>query len=164
MKTLGQVYLEQLKAEAQATRNCLERIKPEHFDFKPTEKSMVMKNLVLTVSDIPRWITFAIEKGEVDFATYPHFNPGSGEEMAKHFDEVMAEAERVLSNVKDEDLSKKFELKNQGAVLMSSTVGETADSSIRHLVHHRGQLTVYMRLNNIPIPSIYGPSGDDQSF
>ena len=76
----------------------------------------------------------------------------------------MKEAKRVLGSVSDGDLAAAFTLRMGDKVLMSDTKLNTVSSSINHLVHHRGQLTVYMRLNNIPVPSIYGPSADDKSW
>jgi uncharacterized damage-inducible protein DinB len=125
---------------------------------------MAMGYLALLVADIPGWITYIIEKGEIDFATYEHFKPKTTAELVNHFEENVSGAKNALKNVSEETLSKIFYLKNQGQVLFSSPVKENIGSSINHLVHHRGQLTVYMRLNNIPVPSIYGPSADDKSF
>ena len=77
----------------------------------------------------------------------------------------MEGAKRALSNVSDEELmTAMFQLKSGDKVLMSDTKLNTVSSSINHLVHHRGQLTVFMRLKNIPVPSIYGPSADDKSW
>jgi uncharacterized damage-inducible protein DinB len=105
-----------------------------------------------------------IEKGEIDFATYDHYRPKTTAELVKHFDENLIATRKALQNVTDAGLSKTFVLKNQEQILFSSPVVENIGSSINHLVHHRGQLTVYMRLNNIPVPSIYGPSADDNVF
>jgi len=163
-ETIGMHYLKELEAETTATRKCLERIPMELSDWKPHEKSMAMGYLALLVAEIPKWITYAIEKGEVDFATYERYMPKTTSGLVNHFEKCLAGAKNALQNVADETLSKIFYLKNQGQVLFSSPVGETIGSTLNHWVHHRGQLTVYMRLNNIPVPSIYGPSGDDRTF
>jgi len=105
-----------------------------------------------------------IEKGEIEFATFEHFQPKTTSELVNHFDENLKGVRKALQNVPDEALSKTFFLKNQGQVLFSSPIGESIGSTINHLVHHRGQLTVYMRLNDIRVPSIYGPSADDKGF
>ncbi len=133
-------------------------------DWKPHEKSMAMGYLALLVAEIPKWITYTIEKGEIDFATYERYIPKTTSELINHFDKCLTGAKNALHNVSDEILSKMFYLKNQGQVLFSSPVGETIGSTLNHWVHHRGQLTVYMRLNGIPVPSIYGPSADEKSF
>jgi uncharacterized damage-inducible protein DinB len=161
---LGQIYLSQLDSEAEATRKCLERLSDDVLDFKPTEKSMPLKSLAITVSEIPKWIASIINEGDIDFATYPRFKMGSVDDLPKHFQECMTAARKALEGVTDEELMKEFSLKMKGETLSTDTKKNSVDSTIRHLVHHRGQLTVYMRLKNIPIPKIYGPSGDDQSW
>jgi len=163
-KSLGEIYLEELEAEVPATRKCLERIPIELSGWKPHEKSMELGYLALLVAEIPRWITYIIQKKEIDFATFTHFQPKTTSELVSHFDENLEGAKKALRNVKDEQFEEIFSLKNQGKLLFSSPIKENIGSSINHLVHHRGQLTVYMRLNNIAVPSIYGPSADDKSF
>ena len=156
--------MEELGSEVRATRSCIERIPDSLYEWKPHEKSMQMGYLTLIVADIPRWITFTIEKGEIDFATFPQFKLSTTEALVKHFDQNMKKIREVLKAVSDEELEKEFTLKNAGQLLISDTKKNTIGSSINHLVHHRGQLTAYMRLNNIPVPSLYGPSADERSF
>jgi len=157
-------YLEELKAETTATRKCIERIPETVYDFKPHPKSMTMGYLALLVAEIPLWITYMIEKSEIDFATFKHFEAKNTQDLVNHFDENMKSAERALQNVSDESLQEPFFLKANGQVLFSSPKIENIGATINHWVHHRGQLTVYMRLNDIPVPSIYGPSADDKPF
>jgi uncharacterized damage-inducible protein DinB len=160
----GTEYLKELETEATATRKCLERIPESLFDWKPHEKSMTMGYLALLVAEIPKWITHMIEKSEIDFATFEHVKPKNTSELVNHFDENLQGAKNALRDVSNEAFSEPFFLKNKGQVLFSSPKKESAGSAINHWVHHRGQLTVYMRLNNIPVPSIYGPSADDKGF
>jgi uncharacterized damage-inducible protein DinB len=162
--TFGSEYLKELDAEATASRKCLERIPEQLYSWKPHEKSMQMGYLALLVAEIPKWITYVIEKGEIDFATFGHFQAKTTDELVKHFDENLNSAREALQKASEDSLSGSFQLKNQGQLLFSSSKMETISQSINHLVHHRGQLTVYMRLNDIPVPSIYGPSADDKSF
>jgi uncharacterized damage-inducible protein DinB len=162
--TYGTEYLTELEAEARATRKCLERIPESSFDWKPHEKSMTMGYLALLVAEIPKWITQMIEKSEIDFATFPHVKVKTTDELVRHYDENLDGARKALQNISDEALSETFFLKNNGEVVFSSPKQENIRSTLNHWVHHRGQLTVYMRLNNIPVPSIYGPSADDRGF
>jgi uncharacterized damage-inducible protein DinB len=157
-------YLKELEAESIATRKCLERIPESLFDWKPHEKSMTMGYLALLVAEIPKWISYMLEKSEIDFATFEHFKPKNTLELVKHFDENVEGAKNALQRSSDQEILEPFFLKNSGQILFSSPKKENIGSSINHLVHHRGQLTVYMRLNNIPVPSIYGPSADDKGF
>ena len=154
----------ELEAEETASRKCLERIPMELADYKPHEKSMAMGYLALLVAEIPKWITHIIETSEIDFATFSHFQPKTTEELVNHFNENIKGAKASLQKFSDENLSEMFYLKNEGKTLFSSPKLDNLDSSINHMVHHRGQLTVYMRLNNIPVPSIYGPSADEKVF
>ncbi len=163
-KPLGQIYLTQLDAEVEATRKCLQRITDDSLEFKPMEKSMSMKSLAITVSEIPQWIAQIINQPDINFATYERFKLNSAADLAKHFDECVAEARKALESVTDEELAKDFSLKMGEQVLSTDTKQNSVDASIRHLVHHRGQLTVYMRMKGISIPKIYGPSGDEQNW
>jgi len=162
--TFGAEYLKELEAETTATRKCLERIPESLFDYKPHERSMTMGYLALLVAEIPKWLTTMVEQSELDFVTYSHFKPANTAELVKHFDENVQGAKIALAKVSNEALNETFYLKNNGQVLFSSPKKEFIESSVNHMVHHRGQLTVYMRLNDIPVPSIYGPSADDKGF
>jgi len=160
----GLEFLKELETEAIATRKCLERVPESLFDWKPHERSMTMGYLALLVAEIPKWITYMIEKSEIDFASFEHFKAKNTSELVNHFDENIKGAKNALQHVTNDEILQPFFLKNQGQVLFSSPKKENVGSSINHLVHHRGQLTVYLRLNNIPVPSIYGPSADDRNF
>lgn len=162
--TFGLQILNELEAEATATRKCLERIPVEKFDWKPHEKSMPLGYLALLVAEIPKWIQTMIEKSEIDFATFDHFQAKSTSELVSHFDDNLKKAKKALESVADEALSEPFSLKREGQVLFTASKKDTLAPLINHQVHHRGQLTVYMRLNNIPVPSIYGPSADDRPW
>ena len=162
--TFSEAFVKELEAEVTATRKCLERIPESLFDWKPHEKSMTMGYLALLVAEIPKWITHMIEKSEIDFASFEHFKPTNAAELVAHFDENVKGAKKALSLIKEGELAEPFSLKNQGKLLYSSPKKDNIESTINHMVHHRGQLTVYMRLNNIPVPSIYGPSADDRGF
>jgi uncharacterized damage-inducible protein DinB len=160
----GKEYLNELEAEVRATRNCLERIPETLYDWKPHEKSMNMGYLVLLVAEIPKWITYIIEASEIDLATFPHFQLKKTADLVIHYDENIEGAKKALQKVTDKDLSGNFSLKTNGQIIFTSPKKENVASTLNHWVHHRGQLTVYMRLNNIAVPSIYGPSADDKGF
>jgi uncharacterized damage-inducible protein DinB len=161
---LASEYLKELEDEAKATRKCLERIPETLFSWKPHEKSMNLGYLALLVAEIPLWITIMVEKGELDYATFKHIQPTTTKELVDHHDANMQAVRRALNNSNNEELETKFTLKYNGQELFSSSKKWNVSSTINHLVHHRGQLTVYMRLKDIPVPSIYGPSADDRSF
>lgn len=160
----GASFLKELEAEAASSRKCLERIPENLFDWQPHEKSMKLGYLALLVAEIPKWITTMINESELDFATYEHFEPKTTDELVKHFDDNLAAAKKALKSFSDEELDAPFSLKNQGHIVSEGTKLSMLEPTINHLVHHRGQLTVFMRLKDIPVPSVYGPSADDRSF
>jgi uncharacterized damage-inducible protein DinB len=105
-----------------------------------------------------------VEASEIDFMKFEHLQPKTTAELVAHFDANMKEARKALLATSDEALSEPFHLKAGGKLLMTLPKKENIGPSINHLVHHRGQLTVYMRLNSIPVPSIYGPTADETGF
>jgi uncharacterized damage-inducible protein DinB len=162
--TIAQLFLKELEAEIAASRKCLERISEDLYEYKPHEKSMAMGYLALLFADIPKWITATIEQGEIDLATWGRFKLNKTADLVEYFDQNIESARKVLSSVSDEALEEMFYLKTGEQELMKSSKKDSVSSSLNHWVHHRGQLTVYMRLNDIAVPSIYGPSADDKSF
>lgn len=160
----AEAFLKELSSEIPATRKCLERIPENLFDYKPHEKSMTLGYLALLVAEIPKWISVSIEENEIDFATFKHFQPNNTAELVAHFDENIDKAKNALNNATEETFSKDFVLKRDGQLLFKVPMIPNISSTLNHWVHHRGQLTVYMRLNNIAVPSIYGPSADDRQF
>jgi uncharacterized damage-inducible protein DinB len=164
MAAVIQQFISEFEAEITSSRKCVERIPEKLFDWKPHERSMALGYLTLLVAEIPKWIALMIKTREIDFKTFSHFQPKTTAEMVKHFDENVTAAREALQGMQADDLSKPFVLRNGDQVLISSPLVENISSTINHWVHHRGQLTVYMRLNDIMVPSIYGPSADDKNF
>ena len=159
-----QSYLHELNSEYKATRACLEKIPETLYDYKPHPKSMNLGYLTLLVAEIPLWIKHMVTDGEIDFVTFKHFQPKTTAELVAHFEENMEAARKALQETTDEDLQSSFSLKANGQLLYSSPKIVDIGTTLNHWVHHRGQLTVYMRLNDIAVPSIYGPSADDKNF
>lgn len=157
-------FARELEAEVAATVGCLKEVPMDKFDWKPHEKSMNLGYLAQLVADMPRWIQYMIEKSVIDFETYPQFKGTTNEELIEHFEAGVKGAKKAMAEATEETLGKTFELRRGDAVLMSTPIGETISSTINHLVHHRGQLSVYLRLNDKPVPSIYGPSADTGGF
>ncbi|MCR6640589.1 MAG: damage-inducible protein DinB [Sporocytophaga sp.] len=156
--------LKELDKEVPATRKCLERIPENLFGYKPHPTSMELGYLTTLVAQIPLWISAMIDSGEIDLATFTRLNPKSTAEMVAYFEDNINKARRSLQTINDNDLSRIFTLKAQDKTLISQKLEESIAEAVNHWVHHRGQLTVYMRMNEIPIPSIYGPSADDNPF
>ncbi|MFT3680440.1 MAG: DinB family protein [Ferruginibacter sp.] len=163
-RIFADAFIQELQTEYNATKRCLERIPQNLFEYKPHPKSMNMGYLSLLVAEIPLWISTAIEKGAVDFATYERYQLTTGQALTEHFENCFEGAVVALQNNDDKLMEEPFLLQDNGKVLMRQTRKECVSSSINHWVHHRGQLTVYMRLNDILVPSIYGPSADEKTF
>lgn len=157
-------FISEFDSEIPSTRKCLERIPEKLYDWKPHPKSMTLGYLTFLVAEIPRWIDVMIQKKEIDFNTFKHADPKTTSEMLKHFDENVVGAKKSLKNLQSSDLNEPFVLKTGDQIHLSSPLVENISSTLNHWVHHRGQLTVYMRLNDILVPSIYGPSADDKGF
>lgn len=132
-------------------------------DWKPHEKSMKLKDLAIHLADLPTWITLALTTEELDFATSP-YNPNNcdgGEELVRYYEKNMQEAKQYLQKSKDAILSEDWTLRSGPIVYMKQYKLITIRHSFCQMVHHRAQLGVYLRLLNIPIPGVYGPSADD---
>lgn len=157
-------YARELEDEYASSLKCLERFKMDLFNFKPHETSMEMGYLACLVGEIPLWIEYIVKEKEIDLATFPHLKPESVEDLVKSFKENVQKAKKALEGVTDGSLDEDFSLKTNGTVVYKASKRENLYPAINHLVHHRGQLTVYMRMNGIDIPSIYGPSADDKTF
>lgn len=164
--TFGERFLKELENEAVSTRKCLERLPENLFAWKPHERSMQLGYLALLVADIPKWVSTMIAVGEINFATWDgKYDEDSFKKVTERFDENMEGAKTALKDLTDEKLEQaSFTLKSGDAVLLNDPLHKAIREAINHWVHHRGQLTVYMRLNDIPVPSIYGPSADEKTF
>jgi hypothetical protein len=163
--SLGKIYLKELEAEITASRKCPRKNSRRIIWLETAwKKSMELGYLVLLVAEMPRWIATMINDDAIDFATFKHIPAKTTDDLLAQFDGNIKSAKEALQNVTNEQLDEPFSLKANGQVLFSSPKKGNVSSTINHWVHHRGQLTVYMRLNDIPVPSIYGPSADDKSF
>ncbi|RCH56077.1 damage-inducible protein DinB [Mucilaginibacter hurinus] len=162
--TFAQAFAKELEAETGATRKCIERIPESEWGWKPHETSMPLGYLTHLTAEIPLWIASMIEATEIDFVTYPHFQANTSDELVAHFNDNVQKAQAALARVKNNDLDETFELKANGKVVFSAPKRVHIEMTVNHMVHHRGQLTVYMRLKGIKVPSIYGPSADDNNF
>ncbi|MCW3123716.1 MAG: damage-inducible protein DinB [Flavipsychrobacter sp.] len=162
--TFTKAFIKELEAETMATHKCLERFNMDLFNWKPHETSMQMGYLALLCAEIPLWIAMIVKTHEIDIATFNHLHPKTVQELVDHFNTNLIEAKSALLQVEDDTLDAPFSLKANGKVMSSGTKRENLEPTINHLVHHRGQLTVYMRMNGIAIPSIYGPSADEKGF
>lgn len=155
----------ELNAEYKATKACLEKIPEDLYEYKPHPTSMAMGYLTVLVAEIPRWIKHIVQDGEIVMGSFQHEMPKDNAAMLKLFEENMKNANAALKQTTDEQLIEEtFTLRSKDQVFYTAKKIIDVSTSLNHWVHHRGQLTVYMRMNEIPVPSIYGPSADDKSF
>jgi uncharacterized damage-inducible protein DinB len=167
---LGQSLLPEFDHEMSNTRKTLERVPEEKFDWKPHEKSFAMGPLATHLATLPTWATTIIETESLDLqpegAPPPKAEPvKSREELLTRFDRNVAAARASLDGASDEDLFKPWTLlSNAKTILTLPRIAAIRGFVMNHNVHHRAQLGVYLRLNDIPVPSIYGPSADEGSF
>lgn len=166
---LNQLFLEQLEVEAKSTRKALERVPEGKNDWKPHEKSMPLGYLAALVAKMPGWIAMMINQDEYDLNSKDaRFQPrdlNTNRELVASFDEAVDAARKALQEATDEHLQKNWKMLVSGQVVSDSPrYASIRDAVFTHLGHHRGQLTVYLRLNEALVPSIYGPSADERGF
>ena len=167
---LSQALLPEFDHEMSNTRKTLERIPEEKFEWKPHEKSFAMGALATHVATLPTWTTTIIDTESMDIrpdgAPPPKAEPvKSLEELLAKFDKSIAAARASLAGASDQDLVKPWSLLAAGKpVFTIPRIAAIRSFVMNHNVHHRAQLGVYLRLNDIPVPSIYGPSADEGSF
>jgi uncharacterized damage-inducible protein DinB len=167
---LTDLMIAELDREAPLTRRALEAVPEGRDDWKPHPKSMPLGRLAGLVAMMPSWLTMMIERDELDVAQPAGTKSPFARELKTRAD-LVAEVERgfagarkALQETTDEHLMKAWQLKAGGRVVQERPRHVMMRDSLMHLAHHRGQLTVYLRLNDVPVPAIYGPSADDQRF
>jgi uncharacterized damage-inducible protein DinB len=167
--TLYGFFAEQLEREAPISKRALEQVPEGKPDWKPHEKSMPFGYLSNLVATMPSWITMAVKQDELDL------NPPGGQKytapktdttaklLAAH-DQAVAEALEALRGTTDSHLATPWKLLVGGRVVVEQPRRVVVADTFTHLAHHRGQLTVYLRLLGAKVPSVYGPSADDRTF
>ena len=152
--------------EAGLTRQVLERVPADKFEWQPHAKSMTLGRLASHVAEIPGWAKMIIADDELRFSP-ESFKPriaASAKELLEIHDQAVAESTSVLDGVTDEVLGKTWTMYvMDNPVVQGPKLEVLREWTMNHLVHHRGQLTVYLRLLDVPLPGIYGPTADSQS-
>ena len=166
---LTEFFREELDREVERSRKAPQQVPDGKFQWKPHERSMIFGYLANMVATIPTWITMEIDRDELDVA------PAEGQEtrkppqetsadLIKALDEAAAEARAALEKTTDEHLETNWKLLAHGNVVWQGSRKEVIQDTISHWSHHRGQMTVYLRLMGEKVPALFGPSADDQSF
>ena len=154
----------ELRQEAAATGKMLSRVPCDLNTWKPHEKSMALGNLAAHVSELSGWVTIIVTTDELDFAKreYKPFIAPTAEELVSHHDKHVSEALAALEGASDADLDKPWTLRSGDHVIFTMPKKVAMRTfALNHMVHHRGQLSVYLRLLDVPVPGMYGPSKDD---
>jgi uncharacterized damage-inducible protein DinB len=166
---LTELLLDELENEARLSRRALEQVPQGQHGWKPHEKSMIFGYLADMVANVPSWVSMIVTRDELDV------NPPAGPQMKREplntsseflnaLDKSMAGAREALEKTTDEHLMTPWRLLAAGKVVSEASRYRTIRDTINHWVHHRGQMTVYLRLMGAKVPALYGPSADDSRF
>jgi len=162
--SLGDALLPEFDQEMKTTRRVLERVPSDKGQWKPHPKSFAMGHLAQLVSWMPGWIASSLSEPALDLLTAPGYSFETTETLLKGFDENVRAAREALRSTPDSAWSETWALKRGEMVLFSSPRAAIVRNHISHLVHHRAQLGVYLRLNDVPVPPMYGPTADERTF
>jgi uncharacterized damage-inducible protein DinB len=164
---IGETLLTEFDHEMANTRKTLERIPAGKFDYKPHPKSATMGWMAWHLSNLPHWIAITMQTDSLDLAAPfpPRETPADTQAVLTDFDNNVREARAALEKAEDSAMMAPWTLRKGGHVIMTMPrVAIIRGMALNHLVHHRGQLSVYLRLNDIPVPALYGPSADEGSL
>ena len=166
---LTEFLLAELDREVERSRYALEQVPEGKYDWKPHEKSMILGYLANMVATIPMWITMQINQHELDVAPadggkFEQKRIDTSTELVEAIDKAAAGARSAFEKTNDEHLKTNWRLLARGNVVMEAPRYQMIQDTINHWAHHRGQMTVYLRLLGAKVPALYGPSADDNQF
>lgn len=160
--SFAESLLPEFDQEMASTRRLLERVPGDKGKWKPHPKSFPLGHLAQLVALIPGWITNTLRHTALDLTAAPGYTFETTETLVNEFDRNVREARAAIAATTDADLAVPWSLKHGNVVLFTAPRGTVVRTHINHLVHHRGQLTVYLRLIDVPLPPIYGPTADER--
>jgi len=161
--SISATFLPEFDMEMANTRRTLERVPTDKFSWQPHSKSFTMGKLATHLATLPTWTGVTLTTSELDLAVpFDQPKPATTEELLAVFDKSVAEARAILAGATDDVFFQTWTLKKGEQVIFTMPkVAVLRGFVLNHLVHHRGQMTVYLRLNEIPVPALYGPSADE---
>ncbi len=167
---IGQAMIPEFDMEMANTRKVLERIPDEKLNWKIHDKSNTIGWVANHLADIPGWVDMALSHDALDVepvAGQPYKSPAepTTEAIVAHFDKKVAQARTLLETVEDAKLHETWKLMKQGEEIMAMPrLAVLRTWVLNHTIHHRAHLCVYLRVNDIPVPGLYGPSADDRGM
>lgn len=167
--TIKEFLAAELDREVARSRKALEQMPEGKAEWKPHDRSMQFGYLADMVATIPTWIVFQITKDSLDIAPadgskFPRTPKVTREDYLKALDDAAAQARKAFSDVTDEQLQQTWQLMARGHVVQEGPRHQMIQDTISHWSHHRGQMTVYLRLMGAKVPALFGPSADENSF
>lgn len=166
---LKDFLLAEMDREVERSRRALKEAPEGKYDWKPHEKSMIFGYLANMVATIPMWVMMQINQDDLDIAPkdggkFEQKRLDTSAELIESLDKTAAGAREAFGKTTDEHLMTNWQLKAGGQVVMEAPRHEMIQDTLLHWAHHRGQMTVYLRLMGAKVPAIYGPSADDSDF
>ena len=162
--SIGRDLIPEFDQEMKSTRRLLERVPGDKGQWKPHPKSFPLGHLAQLVSWMPGWIAQTLREPHLDLASGVHYSFEPTEVLLRGFDANVTAGREALAAAADADFATTWSLKHGARVLFTAPRGVVVRNHISHLAHHRGQLTVYLRLLDVPVPSIYGPTADEKTW
>jgi uncharacterized damage-inducible protein DinB len=160
--TIAEMFLPEFDMEMTTTRRLLERVPDGKGDWKPHVKSFSLGHLAQLVARMPGWVTQILRETKLDLSAGVPYSLETTATLLAEFDDNVGSAKTALAATSDADFQVAWSLTTGERVLMTMPRVAVVRQTINHLVHHRGQLTVYLRLVDVPLPSIYGPTADER--
>ena len=160
--SIAEALLAEFDQEMATTRRLLERVPSDKGSWKPHDKSFSLAHLAQLVSWMPGWITKTIQEPDINLQGQAGYSNEKTEALVEGFDRNVKEARKAIAESSDEHFGTPWSLKMGEKVLFTLPRGPAVRQHLNHLYHHRGQLTVYLRLVDVPLPSIYGPTADEK--
>lgn len=163
--SLNQPLISEIKHEAANTRKILERIPMENAEWRPHTKSTTIGRLATHVAELPGWITMIANTDSMNFGNGNYKSPTASnrEELLAIFDKNVDDAVKSLEGMTEDHMKESWALLNGDRKIFEQPKAAVIRSfSMNHMLHHRAQLSVYLRLNDIPVPGMYGPSADEK--
>jgi uncharacterized damage-inducible protein DinB len=167
--SIADLLLPELDQELAVTRRVLERIPDDRGEWKPHPKAFPMAHLAQLVTRLPGWLPMMLARTELDIQPldgpkFPDYSVETTATLLAEFDRNAAQAREALARATDADFEQPWTLKRAGQVVVTNSRYQMLRSMVlNHLVHHRAQLALYLRLADLPVPQMYGPTADDKS-